>query len=57
VVAVAGRCSLTPDELRRAGIERAYALTDIEPDINRCIAEAGPLVERLAQRIAADWLS
>jgi glycerate kinase len=57
VVAVAGRCSLTPDELHRAGIDRAYALTDIEPDINRCIAEAGPLVERLARRIAADWLS
>jgi glycerate kinase len=57
VVAVAGRCTLTADELREAGIDRAYALTDIEPDINRCIAEAGPLVERLAEQIAADWLT
>ena len=57
VVAVAGRCTLTEAELRRAGIARAYALTDIEPDLARCIAEAGPLLERLAERIAADWLS
>ena len=57
VVAVAGRCTLTPDELRAAGIARAYALSDIEPDLERCMAEAGPLVERLAERIAADWLT
>jgi glycerate 2-kinase len=57
VVAVAGRCTLTADELREAGIDRAYALADIEPDLNRCIAEAGPLVERLAEQIAADWLT
>jgi glycerate 2-kinase len=56
VVAVAGRCTLTADELRAAGIARAYALSDIEPDPARCIADAGPLVERLAGRIAADWL-
>jgi glycerate kinase len=57
VVAVAGRCTLTPDELRAAGIARAYALSDLEPDLERCIADAGPLVERLAERIAADWLT
>jgi glycerate kinase len=57
VVAVAGRCTLTPDELRAAGIARAYALSDIEPDLARCLAEAGPLVEVLATRIAGDWLS
>jgi glycerate kinase len=57
VVAVAGRCTLTPDELRAAGIARAYALSDIESDLSRCIAEAGPLLERLAERIAADWLT
>jgi glycerate kinase len=56
VVAVAGRCTLTQAELGRAGIARAYALTDIEPDLARCIAEAGPLLERLAEQIAADWL-
>jgi glycerate 2-kinase len=56
VVAVAGRCTLSPDELRAAGISAAYAVTDIESDLERCLAEAGPLVERLAERIAADWL-
>jgi glycerate kinase len=56
VVAVAGRCTLSPDELRAAGISAAYAVTDIEPDLDRCMANAGPLVQRLAERIAADWL-
>ena len=56
VVAVAGRCTLSSDELRTAGISAAYAVTDIEADPGRCMANAGPLVERLAERIAADWL-
>ena len=42
VVAVAGVCSLTPDQLRSAGIARAYALADIEPDLARCREQAGP---------------
>ena len=57
VVAVAGRCTLTAEELRAAGIARSYALTELEPDLSRSIAQAGPLVERLAERIAADWLT
>lgn len=56
VVAVAGVCKLRPDQLREAGIAAAYPLTDIEPDVARCRANAGPLVERLAARIADDWL-
>ncbi|WP_084956994.1 glycerate kinase [Thermoactinospora rubra] len=56
VVAVCGRRSLPDEDLRAAGIEAAYALTDIEPDPARCMAEAGPLLERLAARIAADRL-
>src|ERR1700733_13102609 len=56
VVAVAGRCTLSPDELRAAGISAAYAVGDIEPDPVLRMANAGPLVERLAERIAADWL-
>ncbi|GII95744.1 glycerate kinase [Sinosporangium siamense] len=52
-VAVCGRRSVSDEELRAAGIEAAYALTDIEPDVRRCMAEAGPLLERLAGRIAA----
>jgi glycerate 2-kinase len=56
VVAVAGRCTLTAEQLRAAGITTCYALADLEPDLTRSIAQAGPLVERLAERIAADWL-
>jgi glycerate kinase len=56
VVAVAGRCTLSPDELSAAGIAAVYALTDIEPDQDLRMADAGPLLERLAERIAADWL-
>jgi glycerate kinase len=56
VVAVAGVCSLTPDQLRSAGIARAYALADIEPDLARCLSRPGPLLEELAGHIARDWL-
>ena len=56
VVAVAGRCTLTAAQLRAAGIAHAYPLTGIEPDPARCMAQAGPLLELLAARIAADWL-
>jgi len=56
VVAVCGVCSLSPEQLRAAGIARAYALTDIEPDLTRCREQAGPLLEDLAERVARDWL-
>jgi len=57
VVAVAGVCSLSPGQLRSAGIARAYALADIEPDLNRCLEQPGPLLEELAGHIARDWLA
>jgi glycerate kinase len=57
VIAVAGVSTLTAAQLEAAGISAAYALTDIEPDVATCRAEAGPILERLAARIAADWLS
>ncbi|MFF7152476.1 glycerate kinase [Streptomyces griseoaurantiacus] len=56
VVAVCGRLALSPGELAAAGVSRAYALTDLEPDMVRCLAEAGPLLERLAERLARDLL-
>ncbi|MGY1764157.1 glycerate kinase [Geodermatophilus sp. SYSU D00779] len=56
VVAVCGRRDLEDAALRGAGIDAAAALTDLEPDPARCMAEAGPLLERLAQRIAAEHL-
>ncbi len=56
VVAVCGRLALAPAALGNAGIRRAYVLTDLEPDPARCIAEAGALLERAAERLAADFL-
>jgi glycerate kinase len=57
VVAVAGRSSLSPADLEPAGILAAYALTDLEPDLQRCMTEAGPLLERLAVKVAIDWVT
>lgn len=56
VVAVCGRQLLTDEALADAGILSAYALTGIEPDVGRCMAEPGPLLQRLAATIAGDWL-
>ncbi|CAL9373661.1 Glycerate 3-kinase [Streptomyces sp. enrichment culture] len=57
VIAVCGRLALAPEVLGRAGIRRAYALTDVEPDVAVCIADAGPILERTAERIAHDYLT
>ncbi|MET7919806.1 glycerate kinase [Streptomyces avermitilis] len=56
VVAVCGRLALPPQDLGRAGIRRAYPLTEVEPDIAQCIADAGPILERVAENIARDFL-
>ncbi|WP_262698007.1 MULTISPECIES: glycerate kinase [Streptomyces] len=56
VIAVCGRLSLDPASLKAIGIHRAYALTELEPDVPRCLAQAGPLLERVAARIARDFL-
>jgi glycerate 2-kinase len=57
VVAVAGRLQLSPAQLREAGISAAYALTDLEPDLDRCIANARPLLRTVGAQIATDWLA
>ncbi|WP_336209043.1 glycerate kinase [Nonomuraea sp. LPB2021202275-12-8] len=57
VVAVCGRRTLSDADLHAAGIRAAYALTDLEPDPDRCMAEAAPLLRRLTARLAADQLS
>ncbi|MFF4694193.1 glycerate kinase [Streptomyces chattanoogensis] len=56
VVAVCGRLQLPQEALGAAGISRAYALTDLEPDPARCMAQAGPLLERAAENLARDFL-
>lgn len=57
VVAVCGRLTLPQDALDRAGIRRAYPLTEAEPDVARCLADPGPILERVAERIGRDVLA
>ena len=56
VVAVCGQCQLSDEELRSAGIDAAYALTDEQPDLERCMAEPVPILRRLGRQIAAERL-
>ncbi|MDQ0380100.1 glycerate kinase [Amycolatopsis thermophila] len=56
VVALAGRSTLDAGALRTAGFSGAYALNDIEPDVQRCLTEPAPLLERLAERVAHEYL-
>ena len=57
VVAVAGRSTLTEAELAAAGIVAVYSLSDLEPDLERCRAEAARLLRRTGQMIARDRLA
>lgn len=57
VVAVCGRLALPPAALGRAGIRRAYPLTEVEPDLATCISDAGPILERVAEQIGRDFLT
>lgn len=54
VLAVCGRVALTPEALRAAGIQRAYALADVEADVARSMSEAAPLLERISATLARD---
>jgi glycerate kinase len=56
VVAVAGRCLLRPEELRAAGIEAAYPLSALEPDVATSIRDAERLLRQVGEQIARDWL-
>lgn len=57
VVAVCGRRTLSDADLQAAGITAAYALTDLEPDPDRCMAQAAALLRDLTARLAADHLA
>ncbi|GAA3586044.1 glycerate kinase [Kribbella ginsengisoli] len=54
VVAVCGVNTLEGEQLREVGVAKAYALNDLEPDVQRCIADPVPLLRMLGERIAAD---
>jgi glycerate kinase len=57
VVAVAGRSTLREAELAAAGIAAVYSLSDLEPDLERCRAEAARLLRRTGRMIAQDRLA
>jgi glycerate 2-kinase len=57
VVALAGAVEVADRELRAAGFEEAHALLDLEPDPQRCMAEAVSLLERLSERVGRAWAS
>ncbi|HKU32039.1 MAG TPA: glycerate kinase [Arthrobacter sp.] len=51
VIAVCGRSTLSPEQLSKSGFESVHALTDVEANVAKCIAEAGPLLEELGRHI------
>ncbi len=54
VYAVCGRTTLSDDEIAQAGFAGVRALTDLEPDPERSMAEAGVLLERVAADLVAE---
>lgn len=56
-VAVCGVRALDDEGVASLGLRRVYALSDLEPDRERCLAEAGSLAEQVGRRIAADVLA
>lgn len=56
VVAVAGRASVTADELNAAGVDAVYTLAALEADTLYCMINAELLIERIGSKIARDYL-
>ncbi|WP_433660486.1 glycerate kinase [Nocardia sp. CA-128927] len=56
VIAVVGRTLLAAQEIRAAGFTTCYALTDLEPDPARSIANASPLLEQIGAQLAEQHL-
>jgi glycerate kinase len=56
VVAIAGHVALSAETLTQHGFSAAYGLTEIEPDVARCMADTPRLLEQVAAKVAAEWL-
>ncbi len=50
-LAVAGRVALGADQLTASGFLAAHTLTEVEPDVRRCLAEPGRLLAELTARV------
>lgn len=57
VVAVAGRVTLTGEQVRAVGFAQAYALTELEPDPRKSHRDAAALLREVGRRIAEDWVT
>jgi glycerate kinase len=53
VAAVCGRSSITPARAAAAGLGAVHVLSDVEPDLARCIADPGPPLRTTGHRIAS----
>jgi glycerate kinase len=54
--AVAGVSTLDPTEANAAGLAGIYALSDLEPDRQRSISQAGELLAKVAERLTRELL-
>lgn len=52
--AVCGRTTLSAAQAAAVGFDRVHTLTEIESDIERCISNAGPLLQRIGAAIGRD---
>lgn len=55
-VAVAGVVRLQPAQWRPAGFTAAHGLTEVEPEVARCLAEPAPILAALAARLLPRYL-
>ncbi|MDN4645307.1 glycerate kinase [Arthrobacter sp. PsM3] len=51
VIAVCGRTTLGAEELAESGFREVHALTELESNVDTCIAQAAALLERLGRNI------
>ena len=54
-VVVAGRTTLAAPVLAGAGFQATHTLQSREPDLGRCMSEAGPLLSLIGEQIGQDW--
>jgi glycerate kinase len=54
--AVAGVSTLDPVDVDTAGLAGVYALSDLEPDRQRSISQAGELLALATERLTREWL-
>lgn len=56
-VYVSRKSQLSVRDLHDAGFGATYVLEDLEPNLERCMADAATLLERLGRKIAVEHLS